>query len=219
MDKFHTEHFGYIMAYGDIDNEVFDFYYYPGDILNELEWQEFVKFQEKFIGEMKKYCSIIYDITHAGFVIPHDEKNPDKLEIEFGSKIYDIKRRRIRINNMENSIYRANFNNREISIHEFIYELKSNRIDNENEIWITGEKEYPCISLMIKGNEANVHYFRSADDFAACLNDENPAGGTVNFGDIEMDRQYVIDRKKALECICEFIHTGERPKCVKWFEL
>ncbi|MDE6591993.1 MAG: hypothetical protein K2K57_02875 [Oscillospiraceae bacterium] len=102
MDRFHIEYFEYIMAYGDIDNEIFDFYFYPGDIRSELEGLELVKFREKFIGEMKQYCPIIYSITLAGFVIPYDEKNPDKLEIDFGSKIYKIKRRKIRINNAEN---------------------------------------------------------------------------------------------------------------------
>ena len=91
------------MAYGDIDNEIFDIYYYPGDILSEFEALELEKFEEKFIGEIKKYFPIIYHLTIGGFVIPHDEKNPDKLEIEFGSKIYGIKRRKIRINNIENS--------------------------------------------------------------------------------------------------------------------
>lgn len=214
-----TYNFMNIMAYGDIDNEVFDFYYYPGDILSEFEPLELDKFQEKFIGEIKKYFPIIYHLIIGVFVIPHYEKNPDKLEIEYGSKIYGIKRRKIRINNMENSIYRANFNNREIGINEFIEELESNRTDNENEIWITGESEYPCISVMIKGNAANINFFKSADDFAACLNDENTANGAVDFGDIEIERQFVIDRKKAIECIREFVNTSKRPECVKWFEL
>lgn len=153
------------------------------------------------------------------FIRKSSEKNPDKPEIEFNSKIYKIKRRKIRIDNMEHSKYHADFNNREIDIRKFIEELGSDRIDNENDIWIYGEREYPCISLMIKGNEANVHYFKSADDFATCLNEENSTGDTVCFGDIELDGKYVIDRKRAQECIREFANTGERPECVKWFEL
>lgn len=88
-----------------------------------------------------------------------------------------------------------------------------------DEIWVSNSgEEYPCLSVLIKGRYACVHYFE---------NDE----GDVWQSDGDFDEEVlflaggeewtapgytIIPVETAINCIEEFCDTMKRPECIRW---
>jgi len=103
MDIRHIENFGQIMAFNDLNSQSFDFYCYPGhprEIHDKYGSLAVEDFYNMIINELEKYSSKVYRVSTAVFVIPYSEKNPLSLSINFKSKIYNLSRRKITINNV-----------------------------------------------------------------------------------------------------------------------
>ena len=90
-----------------------------------------------------------------------------------------------------------------------------------NEVWVSSnEKPYPCLSVLIKGQYACVHYFKNdeGDVWQSCGNFNKE----VTFFAGEGDREWVapgyviVPLEKAISCMEEFCDTFERPNCIEW---
>lgn len=90
------------------------------------------------------------------------------------------------------------------------------------EIWCALEEGgYPCISILVHGDQAVVNYFaEEGGGMAVSLGDEE-AEGCVEFcgGQYEIAAYQVIPAVSALECALDFFHSQDRPDCIKWEEL
>jgi len=103
MDIRHIENFGQIIAFSDLSNEAFDLYCYhthPHDIHDKYGSLAVEEFYNIIISELEKYNTKVYRVSTAVFAIPSAENNPPLLSINFKSKIYNIFKRRVTINNI-----------------------------------------------------------------------------------------------------------------------
>lgn len=100
----------------------------------------------------------------------------------------------------------------------FIEESSSNPFDD---IWVSGDRDYPCLSILVHGDFACVHYF---------LNDNGDMWQSVGYGDkdvqfvsggeeSEMPADSVISIGEAVECAKEFYESLQKPNCIEWREL
>lgn len=91
-----------------------------------------------------------------------------------------------------------------------------------NDIWISGEQPYPCISACINGNYAAVHFFRN-DAGEMWLSYHGKKQEEVAFiaggEEWKPDVSAIIDLNDMYSCIKEFLDTYERPTCIQWQEL
>lgn len=91
-------------------------------------------------------------------------------------------------------------------------------IDSSSEVWISGEDNYPCLSLLINDDKVCVNYFGvEKDDLWMSRSDTLQ---TVTFlisgEEWEAPEDSVISMGKALECVKEFCRTLSRPSCIDW---
>lgn len=102
--------------------------------------------------------------------------------------------------------------------------IRNSAASSPDDIWISGKDNYPCLSILITGNLANVNYF---------LNDcgevwVSEGDGTydkdlsvrVDSVDYSMGADTIISVEQAIECMKQFcmdIYT--MPNCIKWMEL
>jgi len=104
-------------------------------------------------------------------------------------------------------------------IEQIIKKCAGNPLDD---IWINGDKEYPCLAILVNGESACVHYFTSdGDNYQTAGNEESD--GTTNFfvgGQMtEMPNYTVVPLSLAIECAKQFIESQERPSCITWNEI
>ena len=119
-------------------------------------------------------------------------------------------------------MYSVYLENDKKSVLEFIKMIDNYSIINENEIWIFDDNtRYPCLSMLIANNNVIVHYFKNDLDVGSISYNKKFKENNeyVSFNDICLGKQYVIDRKIAIECIKQFVINGERPSCINWFDL
>ena len=100
--------------------------------------------------------------------------------------------------------------------------LRKSSLNPYDDIWISGEKDYPCLAILINGAYACVHYFLNEDgdmwqsigdceqDILFSTNGEEPAA---------MPGDCVISLEKAIQCAVSFFYTVQRPACIAWREL
>ena len=94
----------------------------------------------------------------------------------------------------------------------------------ENEIWCsrTEEDKYPCLSILVKGDQAVANYFEEEDggEMLVSFGDED-AEDIVTFcdGQYEIAAWQVIPTADAMACALEFFHTQNAPDCIDWGEL
>lgn len=105
-----------------------------------------------------------------------------------------------------------------MEIEGILYKSSLNPCDD---VWISGEKDYPCLAILINGDQARVHFF---------LNDRGDVWQAVGTGEenvmfffegeqLEVPADSVISLERAVECMEEFYATGQRPECMEWREL
>lgn len=87
-----------------------------------------------------------------------------------------------------------------------------------DEIWLSGEEEYPCLVIMIYGDYVYLNYFEDEGD---CLQPCSELDEEVTFkiGDKEFMPDSVVSFETAVACMEEFYDTGECPECIEWEEL
>lgn len=91
-----------------------------------------------------------------------------------------------------------------------------------DEIWISdSEQPYPCLSILMKGSHACVHYFQNDDGevWQSC-GDFDEEVTFLAGGEAWTAPEYVIiPLEQAIDGMEEFWDTLERPKCIKWDSL
>lgn len=91
-----------------------------------------------------------------------------------------------------------------------------------NDIWVSGEQQYPCVAVCINGEYAAVNFFQNdAGEMWLSYNDKNEREITFIAGGDEWkpDSNAIIALNDAFSCIREFLDTYERPTCIQWQEL
>lgn len=95
-------------------------------------------------------------------------------------------------------------------------------VQENSDIWISGEQPYPCIAVCINGEYAAVNFFQNgAGEMWLSYNENNQKEVTfIVEGNIwSPDANAIIDLNDAVSCIGEFLDTYERPNCIQWQEL
>lgn len=92
-------------------------------------------------------------------------------------------------------------------------------LPNGDEIWVSSnEKAYPCLSILIKGKYACLHYFKN--DQGDVWQSRGDFNKEVTF--LEGDREWtapeyvIVSLEKAINCMEEFWDTLKRPKGIEW---
>ena len=99
-----------------------------------------------------------------------------------------------------------------------IRESSSNPYDD---IWISGETEYPCLAVLINGSYACVHFFLNEEgDMWQSVGEGDKDMVFVNNGEeSEMPADSIISLERAVECAKQFYQTKKKPTCIEWREL
>ena len=90
-----------------------------------------------------------------------------------------------------------------------------------DDIWISGEEEYPCLSVLVNGKFACAHYF---------LNDQGDMFQSIGYGNedvifetngekTDMPACAIIPLDLAIECAKQFFETNKQPMCIEWRDL
>ena len=91
-----------------------------------------------------------------------------------------------------------------------------------NDVWISGEQPYPCITVCINGEYAAVNFFQNdTGEMWLSYNDKNQKEVTFMAGGDEWspDIDAIIALNDAFSCIRKFLDTLERPSCIQWQKL
>lgn len=92
-----------------------------------------------------------------------------------------------------------------------------------DEIWVSGEDEYPCLAVLVNGDLTSICYFlnENGDMWQSVGNAES--NGSVEFlvgGELDERPEYtVVSLEAALECVKQFCDTFYKPDCIEWEEL
>ena len=90
-----------------------------------------------------------------------------------------------------------------------------------DDLWLSGDSEYPCLAILVNSQYACVHYFLNdnGDMWQSVGNGEQDviffAGGV----DTEMPADCVISLEQAIACAKQFFHSSDKPDCIEWQEL
>lgn len=100
----------------------------------------------------------------------------------------------------------------------FLRECAANRPDD---IWLSGDTDYPCLAMMLSGCYACVHYFLNdnGDMWQSVGQEEQDFTFLVNGEQTEMPGDTVISLEQAIACARQFFDSPERPDCIEWQEL
>lgn len=91
-----------------------------------------------------------------------------------------------------------------------------------DEIWVSSEENpYPCLSILVKGEYACVHYFgkEEGDIWQSCGEFEKEVVFLAGSEEWIAPAYVIISMETAINCMEEFCDTMERPKCIEWKEL
>ena len=104
------------------------------------------------------------------------------------------------------------------------YMEESIHYNSGNEIWCSsheGPEDFPCLAILVKGDEAVVNYFseNNAEMFASLGDTTKDGIAQFQNGQYEVMAYQVISSLSALECALQFFHSQEKPSCIEWEEL
>lgn len=91
-----------------------------------------------------------------------------------------------------------------------------------NDIWIGGERPYPCMAVCINWKYAAVNFFQNdTGEMWLSYNDKNQQEVTFIAGSDKWkpDVNAIIAFNDALSCVREFLDTYKRPACIRRREL
>lgn len=103
---------------------------------------------------------------------------------------------------------------------EIAEHIKQSSVLPFDDIWISGEKEYPCLAILINGDYACVHYFEEEGVIWQSYGDFSKemiflAGGE----EWEAPADTIVSIKSAVSCMEEFFDSMGKPKCIEWRKL
>lgn len=89
-----------------------------------------------------------------------------------------------------------------------------------DDIFISGENEYPCLAILINGDYACITYFNEEGAMWQSYGDFSKemifmAGGV----EWEAPANTIISIESAISCMEEFFDSMEKPKCIEWQEV
>lgn len=101
--------------------------------------------------------------------------------------------------------------------------IQNSALNPYDDIWISqAANEYPCLSILVNGTHACVHYFLndSGDMWQSAGNLERDILFAVN-GEAPspMPGNCVIPLEQAITCMRLFFDTPQKPDCIEWREL
>ena len=99
--------------------------------------------------------------------------------------------------------------------------LRNCAANKPDELWLSGDTDYPCPAIMVNGQYACVHYFLNdnGDMWQSVGHEEQDVTFIAGGVDTEMPGSTVISTKQAIDCARQFFDSIERPDCIEWFEL
>lgn len=95
-------------------------------------------------------------------------------------------------------------------------------VQDKSDLWISGERPYPCIAVCINGEYAAINFFRNDEgDMWLSYHDKNQKEVTFISGGEEWtpDANAIVALSDVFSCVREFLETHERPTCIQWQEL
>ena len=99
--------------------------------------------------------------------------------------------------------------------------IKKSSLNPPDDLWISENTEYPCLSILINGNYACVHYFLDdeGDMWQSVGDGDKDVTFVINGGKSDLPADSVIPLEKAIECARQFYDTLDKPTCLEWREL
>lgn len=89
-----------------------------------------------------------------------------------------------------------------------------------DEIWISGEDEYPCLVIMTNGEHACLHYIEDEGDVRqSCGDSDEEVTFLADDEEFTPPADAVVSFETAVLCMEEFYDTEECPECIEWEEL
>ena len=88
-----------------------------------------------------------------------------------------------------------------------------------DDIWLGGEGEYPCLSILLSGDRALLRYYSHTGDNFHSLGHAAAEGDTEFFTGGRLARlpnRVVVPLEAAIACAVEFFHREERPGAIEW---
>lgn len=91
-----------------------------------------------------------------------------------------------------------------------------------DDIWISGEEKYPCLSILVNGEYACVHYFanENGEVWQSFGNLQREIIFKAGGEEWEAPADTILSLEMAIECMKEFCSKRfRRPECIEWQEL
>lgn len=93
-----------------------------------------------------------------------------------------------------------------------------NALRQNPEVWVSGEDDYPCISVLTNGESACVNYFGIDENDLWLSRSDSTRSITFYPDGAEWDcpANAVVSIETALQCVTEFSRTHTRPTNIRW---
>lgn len=100
--------------------------------------------------------------------------------------------------------------------------IRKSALNPYDDIWINEEEEeYPCLTILVNGQHACVHYFEDEGEMWQSVGDckQDILFSANNEKPEPMPGDCVISLDKAIECMKIFFDSCQRPDCIEWREM
>ncbi len=101
---------------------------------------------------------------------------------------------------------------------EFVQEV----VQKKDDIWVSGDEEYPCLAVCTNAPYAAVHFIQSdGGEVWLSYNENNQRGVDFLVDGVEWrpTADAVVSLDDAIACVKEFLTTYKKPSCIQWQEL
>lgn len=86
-----------------------------------------------------------------------------------------------------------------------------------DEIWISGETEYPCLAILVNGANSCLTYFeKEGVMWLSYGTRQRPVLFIAGGVEWEAPADSVISTEDAIACMKTFFETREKPTCIEW---
>lgn len=91
-------------------------------------------------------------------------------------------------------------------------------INRSREIWISGDKKFPCLALLINKNKVCVNYFGTdeTDMWLSRTDTLQSVEFIISGAEWLAPEDSAVTLDDALKCVKEFISTYKKPRCIDW---
>jgi hypothetical protein len=97
--------------------------------------------------------------------------------------------------------------------------------DDVNEFWIAGPERFPALTVLVRGAQANVHYFPRENHPGFISENGTSSRWKVTFytgsptQEIQVGAEFVVTLHEATKAALEFFESGSLPPSLRWTEL